>query len=138
MFKKNLSRFCPKCQRVENEPQASFCLLCGTALVNGTLLDFYLKLKIPPAKISTENQRSEIYTFSGFPFYLYKHDRVNKIVEVITFHKYPKGLQLYVKLPNKSSQADSSREIHLTEDVLDELLREGFEWFHHTEKETLW
>ena len=136
MFK--ISLYCPNCQNIKHEPQAAFCFLCGTALKNGSLLEFYQSLKIPSAKISTENKISEFYTFSGFPFYLYKHEPINKTVELITFHEYPKGCRLYVKLPAKSSQADCSREIHLTEDVLDELLKEGFEWFHQTERETLW
>lgn len=138
MFKTQLSRCCPNCQSIKHEPQAKFCFLCGTALKNGSLLEFYLSLKIPITKISTENQNNEIHTFSGFPFYLWKHDSINKTVEAITFHEYPKGTRLYAKLPTKSASADNSVEILLTKDVLEALLKEGFEWFHQNEKETLW
>lgn len=73
-----------------------------------------------------------------FPFYLWKHDRLKQIIEVVTFHEYPKGIRFYVKLPSLSSQADSSEEILLKDDLIEQLLKEGFEWFHQTEKETLW
>lgn len=138
MLETRLTRYCPNCQRIKHEPQAAFCFLCGTALKNGSLLEFYLSLKIPFLKIQTEKRFSEKYTCSAFPFYLWKHDQMNHIIEVVTFHEYPKGLRLYVKLPTLSPQADSSKEFLLEEGSIDKLLQEGFEWFHQTEKESLW
>lgn len=138
MLKTQLNRYCPNCQSIKHEPQATFCFLCGTALKNGSLLEFYLSLKIPFAKTQTEKRYSEKYTSSVFPFFLWKHDQINQTIEVVTFHEYPKGVRLYVKLPALSPQADSSEEIILKEDTLDKLLKEGFEWFHQTEKDILW
>lgn len=138
MFKTQLNRYCPNCQSIKHEQRASFCFLCGTALKNGSLLEFYLSLKIPFAKTEIEKRYSEKYTSSAFPFFLWKHDRIHQTIEAITFHEYPMGRRAYVKLPALSPQADSSEEILLKEGTLDKLLKEGFEWFHKNEKETLW
>lgn len=35
MLETQLTRYCPNCQRIEHEPEASFCFLCGTALKEG-------------------------------------------------------------------------------------------------------
>lgn len=138
MLKTQLSRYCPNCQSIKHEPQAAFCFQCGKALKNGSLQEFYLSLKIPFAKIETEKRYSEKYSSSSFPFFLWKYDRLYQTIEVVTFHEYPKGIRSYLKLPALLRQADSSEEILLKEAMLDQLLKEGFEWFHQTEKETLW
>lgn len=138
MVKTQLSRYCPNCQSIKHEPQAVFCFHCGTALKDGSLLEFYLSLNIPFAKIETEKRYSQKYSSSAFPFFLMKHDRTYQTIEVVTFHEYPKGIRTYVKLPALSPQADCSEEILLKEGTVNKLLKEGFEWFHKTEKETLW
>lgn len=94
---------------------------------------FYLSLKIPKQIIELE--LNSVVKFCGFPFFL-RREGAN--LEVILMHEYPKGNYLFVKLPPKSHIADESKEISLTIEKIDELLREGFEWFHESQYKALW
>ncbi len=72
----------------------------------------------------------------GFPFFLRKVD--SDLIQVILFHDYPNGRHLFVRLPAKYSSADKTEYIVLTNELLDKLLLQGFEWFHESEMDTLW
>lgn len=92
----------------------------------------YVNLRIPENKIRLEINRNG--KFSGFPFFLRKEDETGNI-QVVTMHEYPKAVKL-TKLSRDSS--NSSENLTLTEDVLNNLLSEGFTWFHESELDVLW
>ncbi|APO48535.1 hypothetical protein BS614_30925 (plasmid) [Paenibacillus xylanexedens] len=98
--------------------------------------EFYLELKVPEDKILLEENSPYPYQSSAFPFFMYKVN--HESIQAITFHEYPRGLILSVKLPSQSVQADETGEIDMTKYLLEALLSEGFEWFHSSEMDTLW
>jgi hypothetical protein len=112
--------------------------MCGTELKAKDLRDhdYYSQLKIPEKKIVLELSRRG--TFMGFPFFLQRIDPTDNILQTIVIGKYPKARRLFVQLPATGHHADWSKEIELTESTLNELLSQGFVWFHESEKETLW
>lgn len=134
MSKKQLGRYCPKCHRLDHHKEAFFCLICGTELVNGSLRTYYLNMKIPDHKIDLE--QNDPYTFTGFPFFLRKIDLAENLLQAITLHEYPNGKRVFVRLPAKISVW--SENIVVTDFIINELLSQGFEWFHHSEMDTLW
>ncbi len=95
--------------------------------------EFYISLKIPKKIIELELNR--VGEFMGFPFFL---RREGTKLEVILMHQYPKGNHLFVELSPKSRVADGSKEIFLTIEKIEELLKQGFKWFHESQYSTLW
>ena len=95
--------------------------------------DFYAFLGIPESKLSLDTEG-----FTGCQFYLRKHDYSKGVLEVITLHEFPKGKHLRVKLPTKSTLADSTYEIEVTKELILDLVNQRFEWMHISEENVLW
>lgn len=95
--------------------------------------EFYISLKIPQKIIELE--LNSVGEFLGFPFFLRREE---SNLEIILMHEYPKGTHLFVELPPKSRAADGSKEIFLTIEKIEELLKQGFKWFHESQYDILW
>lgn len=130
--------YCPNCLRLKHQEEAIFCLMCGTELKTISLRDneYYTRFKIPKKKILLE--QNSPYELMGFPFFLQKFDPAEHLLQVILLHEYPKCNRLFVILPTDSPCADWSEEIAMTDGILEDLLSQGFEWYHHSEMDTLW
>jgi len=131
-----LIRYCSNCNILEHKDEANYCYSCGLKLSNTPEREFYLDLHIPQKTISLAMNEQD---FKGFPFLLWRYR--NSEIQVITMREYPKVLKLYKRVPldefNKS-MADKSERFVLNEKIIKNLIDEGFEWFHFSEKDPLW
>lgn len=132
-----LLRYCSNCNILKHKDEANYCYSCGSKLSNAPKREFYLGLHIPQRTISLAMNVKQ--DFKGFPFLLWRYR--NNEIQVITMREYPKVLKLYKRVPmDKScgSFADKSEYLSLNEEIIKNLMDEGFEWFHFSEKDTLW
>lgn len=141
MVKPNLNRYCPVCHLIEHSDIAKFCLMCGTELKSESLRDFYSSLKIPHDKISIEQQQKKY--FGGFPFFLRKSNHSETFIEVVLVKEYPKCTKTTVEIKRNSDfkhglLMQKTEDVVISKDYLNELVHSGFQWFHHSDMETLW
>lgn len=136
MNKNEMINTCPTCVKLDHPDEARFCFLCGSQLINSSLGEFYINLKIPEKKILME--QNDIYNFSGFPFFLQKKDNSINLLQSITFHEFPKGHRVKVNLTQKIPMVVETEELIIGDSLIDDLLNQGYVWFHHSEMITRW
>jgi len=102
--------------------------------------DLYFKLNIPTEQLVLEHMRKGI--FMGFPFFLRKVDNNEngEFIHAITIHDYPKARKATFKMQSNGQfpiLADEKEEIILSDENIDKLLSQGFNWYHESERNTL-